>query len=65
MSPKGTDPGRPPAPGAAAARSGNPLLWIVGAFFAVLIAGWAVLFFAVSRHPVATVPLTAPGKGPP
>lgn len=52
------DPGRPRPPG-----SGNLLLWIVGAFFAVLLAGWTVFFVVAWRHPVASVPLTAPGGG--
>jgi hypothetical protein len=61
MSTTGTEAGRPSAPGAAGGRSDNRLLWIAGAFFAVLLAGWAVFFVVAWRHPVATVPLAAPG----
>ncbi len=48
-----------------AAAKGNRLLWVVGAAFAVLLAGWATFLMLAARHPVQSVPVvTQPGSRP-
>jgi hypothetical protein len=47
------------------ARRGNALLWLAGGAFAVLLGAWTLLALIAWRHPVAPVPVVAPGKGAP
>lgn len=48
---------------AAAGGRGNRLLWIVAGAFALLLAAWAAFLVIAGRHPVAPVPIAAPGSG--
>ncbi len=53
----------PSHPPAVARGSGNRLLWMVGGVFALLLAAWTAFIIIAGRHPVAPVPIAAPGGG--